>query len=402
MNLNETESRPIISKTPAMPTALWLKQYHLIESCMTEEGLLSFWNSTGNSDASWDEFLMKTPLGQFQQSSMWAQVKEVDGWECLRVVATLNDQIVGGFQILLRNTPLGRIGYASKGPLAVPETQGLVELLVAQMRNQANKNKMIGLIVQPPDDSRITSDILGQHHFTQSNPMEVIETTLLVDVSKGKEALDKGMSRKTRRNVRLASQSGVTIREGTEEDIALFFNLMSATCERQGVKPNPPTEDSLRRLWLTFSKHNCLRVTFAEYNHEVLSGILSIVFGKKVNLWKKGWNYNYPDQHPNDLLYYETFHWACSNNFNHCDFIAFHRSIADALQQGIPLSDAQEKSRHIFNLRFGGVPKILPLARIWIANPLLRFGYENVLVHLARFPHLPIPSFFRTHSGRLQ
>ena len=136
-------------------------------------------------------------------------------------------------------------------------------------------------------------------------------------------------------------------------------------------------------------------MTFAEYNHEVLAGTLNIIFGKKVNLWKKGWNFKHPDRYPNDLLYYEILHWACSNNFNHCDFIAFDRSIADALQKGEPLSDAQKKSRHIFNLRFGGVPKILPPARIWIANPLLRFGYENVFVHLVQFRHLPISALFK-------
>ena len=382
-------------------TAIWLKQYRLIESSKTEEGLLSFWHSPGNSDASWDEFLMKTPMGQFQQSSMWAQVKEVEGWECLRVVATLKDQIVGGFQILWRNTRLGRIGYASKGPVVVRETQSLVELLVVLMCDQANKNKILGLIVQPPDDSQITSDILGHQHFTQSNPIDVIETTLLVDVSKGKDALDRGMNRKTRKNVRIANHSGVTIREGTEKDIDLFFNLMSATCKRQGVKPNPPTEAALHQLWLIFSKRNCLRVTLAEYNHELLAGSLNIIFGKKVNLWKKGWNFKHPDRHPNDFLYYEILHWACSNKFDHCDFIAFDRSMADALKKGAPFSDAQEKSRHIFNLRFGGVPKILPPARIWIANPLMRFGYENVFIHLARFRHLPSSSLFRTRSGPL-
>ena len=382
-------------------TAEWLKQYRLIESTKTEEGLLSFWHSPGNSDTSWDEFLMKTPMGQFQQSSMWAQVKEVDGWESLRVVASIEDQITGGFQILWRNTRVGRIGYASKGPVTVPETQSLIERLVVLMCDQTRKNKILALIVQPPDDSQITSDILGHYHFIQSNPMGVIETTLLVDVSTGKEALDKGMNRKTRKNVRLANQSGVTIREGTEEDIGLFFNLMSATCKRQGVKPNPPTEKVLRQLWLTFSKCNCLRVTFAEYNHEVLAGSLNIVFGKKVNLWKKGWNFRYHDRYPNDSLYYEILHWACSNNFDYCDFIAFDRSIADALQKGAPLSDAQEKSRHIFNLRFGGMPKLLPPARIWIANPLIRFSYKNVLVHLARFRHLSRSSLLRSRSGPL-
>ena len=104
------------------------------------------------------------------------------------------------------------------------------------------------------------------------------------------------MNRKsTEEYVRVANHNGVTIREGTEEDIGLFFNLMVDTCKRQGVKPNPPTEKALRQLWLTFSRRNCLRVTFAEYNHEVLAGSLNIIFGKKVNLWKKGWNFKHPE-----------------------------------------------------------------------------------------------------------
>lgn len=388
-----------MNDTPAMTKHTRLEQYRLIESLKTENGSLSFWNSPGNTDASWDQFLMKTPLGQFQQSSMWARVKAVEGWECMRVVATLNDQIAGGFQILLRGSPLGKIGYVSKGPVVVPETQSLVELLVSQMLDQVKKNRILGLIIQPPDDSQITSDILGRHHLIQSNPMEVVETTLLVDVRKDKEALDKGMTRKTRRNVRLAKKSGVIIREGTEEDISLFFNLMSDTCKRQGEKPNPPSEEALQQLWLTCSKHNCLRVTFAEYNHEAVAGVLNIVFGTKVNMWKKGWNFKYPDHYPNDLLFHETLHWACANKFAICDFIAFDRGIADALQKGIPLSDDQEKSRHIFNLRFGGVPKILPPARIWIANPIMQFGYENVFVPLTRLAHFSIPGLLRTRSG---
>jgi hypothetical protein len=37
-------------------------------------------------------------MGQFQQSSMWAEVKAVDGWECLRVVATIDEQIAVVFR----------------------------------------------------------------------------------------------------------------------------------------------------------------------------------------------------------------------------------------------------------------------------------------------------------------
>ncbi len=357
-----------------------LKQYTLIESSKIKEGTLSIWSSPGNSDTAWDEFLMKTPLGQFQQSSMWAQVKAIDGWECLRVVATIDEQIAGGFQILWKRTRLGRIGYVSKGSVAAPETQDLIERLVVLMRDQARKHNIRALIVQPPDDSRLTSEVLERHRFIQSNPMGVIETTLLLDTSKGEDNLEKGISRNTRSNVRKAGLSGVTIREGTEKDIGLFFSLMSATCKRHGEKPNPASEEALGQLWRLFSKNNCLRVTFAEYNEEVLAGGLNILFGEKVNLWKKGWNSRYREQYPNDLLYYETLHWASVNKFNNCDFAAFDRDIADTLKKGAPLSETQKKTRHIFNLRFGGVPKVLPPARIWFDSPIMRFGYENILM----------------------
>ena len=366
-------------------SAEWSKQYNLIESNESSEGALSIWYSEGNNDIVWDEFLKKTPMGQFQQSSMWAQVKEAEGWKCLRVVAASEDQIVGGFQILWRNVYLCRIGYVSKGPVAVPETKNLIERLVPLMIEQARLKKIHALIVQPPDDSNITSDILDRACFIRSNPMGVIETTLLVDLSKGIDALNKGMSKKTKKYVRIAKSRGVVIREGIENDIGLFFHLMSETCKRQGVKPTPPTEEALRQLWLRCARHDCLRVTFAEYNQEVLAGRLNIIFGNKISGWKKGWNQRYCDCYPNDLLYYETLQWACSRNYSHCDVVAFDRSIAHALLNGKPLSETQEKSRNIFHLRFGGVPKFLPSARIWIANPLIHQIYKKILTRFVRF-----------------
>jgi peptidoglycan pentaglycine glycine transferase (the first glycine) len=373
-------------------TTEWMTQYCLLESSRTEDGLLSIWHSPGKDDDAWDEFLMKTPMGQFQQSSMWAQVKEVDGWECLRVVATIEDRIAGGFQVLWRDTRFGRIGYVSKGPIAGPETPNLVERLVTLMQGQALNQRILALVVQPPDDSQITSDILGRHHFIKSNPMGVIEATLLIDVSKGHNALEKGMNRNSRRRVRLAKQCGIVIRECSIDDIGLFFNLMSETCKRQGVSPNPGSVDALGQLWRTFSKHNLLRVFFAEYDHEVVGGLLNITFGKKVSLWKKGWNFKGHACYPNDLLYYETLHWACSNQFDHCDLASLDPTIADAMLRGMPLSETQQKTRDMFNIRFGGTPKILPPARIWIANPFIRSCYEHLVVRLG-LPPLIIKSF---------
>jgi len=356
----------------------WIKHQTLIETSKISEGSLSIWRSSQNSDAAWDEFLLRSPMGQFQQSSMWAEVKAVDGWECLRVVATIDDQLAGGFQILWRQTRLGRIGYVSKGPVVVPEIQNLVDRLVVLMRDQSRDHKILALIVQPPDESHITSDVLARCGFIQSNPMGVIESTLVIDVSKGEDVVDKGMSKNTRRQIRFARKSGITIREGTVEDIGLFFNLMKATCKRQGTSPNPASVEALGQLWRTFSGHDRLRVFFAEYDHEVIAGLLNIVFGEKVSLWKKGWNFKGRNCYPNDLLYYETLHWACTHNFKQCDFAALDPNIADALLNGRQLSAAQQKTRDMFNIHFGGIPKLLPPARIWIANRFIRFCYNLV------------------------
>ncbi len=358
------------------------ENYSLIESSSTEKGPLSFWSSSMKYDDSWDEFLMNTPMGQFQQSGMWAQVKEVDGWECVRVVATLDGKIVGGFQILWRKTRLGRIGYVSKGPVMFPETLEMVERLAVMMQDQANRHNIMALIVQPPDDSRLTSEILDRFHFIQSNPMDVIEATLLVDTSKGHDILEKGMSRNSRRLVRLAKQNSVVIREGDIDDIGTFFNLMSATCKRQGVRPNPSSVEALERLWRAFSQRNLSSVFLAEHNREVIAGLLIIIFGNKVCFWKKGWNFKSHKCYPNDLLYHEALHWACSNKFDHCDFISLDPVIADTMLQGMPLSDTQQKSRDMFNIRFGGTPKKLPPARLWIANPFVRFCYSQIVIRL--------------------
>ena len=92
-------------------------------------------------------------------------IREVDGWQCLRIVATIDDKIAGGFQILWRQTRLGRIGYVTKGPAVVPEVKSLVDRLVVVMRDQSRENKILALVVQPPDESQITSDALGRCGF---------------------------------------------------------------------------------------------------------------------------------------------------------------------------------------------------------------------------------------------
>src|SRR5256885_1684080 len=68
-----------------------------------------------SEDPKWDTFLQATASGHFQQSSLWALVKAAEGWRPVRLVITADDTAMGGFQILVRRTRLGKVGYIYKG-----------------------------------------------------------------------------------------------------------------------------------------------------------------------------------------------------------------------------------------------------------------------------------------------
>ncbi len=95
-----------------------LQYYTELASCKTSIGLVKAWQTSKDDDPSWDSFLNSTPGGQFEQTGLWAQTKKLNGWSCLRVVLTCKENIIAGFQILMKTKQfIGKIGYISKGPV---------------------------------------------------------------------------------------------------------------------------------------------------------------------------------------------------------------------------------------------------------------------------------------------
>jgi len=148
---------------------------------------------------------------------------------------------------------------------------------------------------------------------------------------------------------------------------------MLGSCARQGTRPNPANEESLRELWRAFSGK--ARLSFAHVGGQVTAGLLCILHGTRMTLWKKGWLSSNADCHPNELLNYDALRWASQNGYQHCDFAGFDRAMAEPLLKGLPLSEAQIKTRHFFNLRFGAKPEPLPEARVFVFHPLPRVLY---------------------------
>jgi hypothetical protein len=251
-----------------------------------------------------------------------------------------------------------------------------VDSLAELMARTARQLRLVAMVVQPPGRSQVIASRLLSSRFAPNRILDIVTATLVVDVSGGIEAVEARMRRATRQQLRKAVRNGVSVREGTEADIGVFFWLMLETCKRQKVEPNPSTENALRELWLASRKAEGCRLTLAEHGGRPVSGLFCIPFRDVVAIWKKGSSPQYLHLHPVELLYHEAFAWAHAQGYRYCDFTALNRRTADTLIAGIALSDKQKAGRDIFNLGFGGRPMLLPEACIHFPNPLLSMAYR--------------------------
>ncbi len=347
------------------------RNYKKIGQWESQRGEIAAWKSTDIENSCWDEFLRLTPLGQFQQSSIWARAKVSEGWKPVRVIFTMDEAIVGGFQLLERSSWWGKIGYVSKGPVVLPGA--LPAQYVAEMLQVvARKEWLWALVVQPPDLCEQMPASLVAQGFILNVLTGVNEATWVNDVGGDFAMVEGRMNKTSRYQLRQARLRNVRIRDGTREEVGAFFDLMVSTCRRQGVKPNPPDRKTLLALWDAASPSGAIRLTFAEHQGQIVAGLLCICFGQTVSVWKKGWTSLDRKLFANDLLTYETLEWANYRGYQIADFAAFDVEVAIRLGKGEPPSPKPGISRHMFNMRFGGRAVLLPEARVFLPNPAIR------------------------------
>jgi len=337
------------------------------------------WLSSEPADHAWDQFLRGTDLGQFQQSSLWARAKRMDGWQCRRLVLEQEEKIAGGFQMLWRRTRFGRIGYIIKGPVLAAEEPESISLVLDTLGGLIRSERFLALVVQPPDFSPSLANHLNTYGFVADRLMNVISATCVVNLAGPAGAWEKNMGRSKKLEARRGIRRGAVVREGSLDDIPRFFELMCATCVRQGAQPNPSTVHGLRHLVQVFHQAGAARLSFAEVEGQAVACVLDLKFGSRATAWKKGWNGAHPDKHPNTLLGYQSLQWAAGNGCRYFDFAGMGRSLAEHLRAQQPLTEEQKKDRDIFNLEFGAEPQLLPPAVIYWRHPLLRWFYRKAV-----------------------
>jgi len=364
--------------------------YIRLDSIQTASGILAAWQSNLSDDPNWDGFLAGVPKGHFYQTSMWAQTRILDGWKAVINIITLDDTIVGGFQILIRSKSYaGNIGLVLKGPVVNSDNASIVNFVINVLKKTARSNRIKALIVQPPDRDAAALSSLAGADFSPNHLEHVVKNnTVVIDLRGTEEEVFKAIKRTKRQNINTAIRNGVLVREGSKDDLETFFRFMVETCNRQQVSPSPSNKKFLDVLWDKFSPSGNVKLFVSEYAGEDVSCLVVIPLGETAYLWKFGWSGQHAKLFPNLIIYWEIFKWARANGLKYADLGAIGKDLADTIWRGEPISDEQAKTYSYFKVSFGGEVVQLNEGLVYIYNPLIRWVYNTFMPYINSNPFL--------------
>lgn len=280
-----------------------------------------------NSDEKLKEFLQKHPKTNFMQSPEWAKVK-TDWKNEIIVVKDNKGNIKGTMSLLLRKVPIINryIMYAPRGFVCDIYDKETLKELTEKAKEVAKKYKAFIFRLDPDvlqEDEEFKKIIKELGYKTKNNIKNINQViqpkyVFRLDLrNKTEEELLKSFESKTRYNIRLAGRKGVTVREGTREDLKIFYDIMKTTGSRDEffIRPLSYFEKIYDEMG---EKH--AKIFIAEYEGEPISATLPILYGNKVWYLYGGSSNKHRNLMPNYLIQWEMIKWALENKCDWYDF----------------------------------------------------------------------------------
>ena len=261
----------------------------------------------------WNSFVVASPTGHLLQSWQWGQLKAAFGWQATRVGVEDRGRLVAGAQVLFRSLPPSfpylSIAYIPKGPILDFGNQEISEALLSAIHRLARQKRAILLKIEPelPHSPAVVRQlpVCGFHPSQQTIQPR---STIHIDLRADPDEILARMKSKTRYNVRLAGRKGVLVREGTADDLSIFYRLIELTGRRDGFAVHSRGYYEMA-YWL-FVPSGLARLFLATYGDEVIAGLMVFAFGQRAWYMYGASSDRERDRMPNHLLQWQAIRWA--------------------------------------------------------------------------------------------
>ncbi|MEX2046749.1 MAG: peptidoglycan bridge formation glycyltransferase FemA/FemB family protein [Chloroflexota bacterium] len=195
----------------------------------------------------WDDAAARSPWGHVMQSSVWAAVRERQGWRAEYV--RMGDPLPVAL-VLWRAAPLGqRIAYVPRGPIVAPgDGAGLVSALT-QLAALARERRAVFLKVDPELGAEFAGEPLRAAGFARSSQdIQPVLATLELDLGPDEDTLLAAMDKDTRWSTKQGPKRGVSVSEVSDDaGLRAFYDLYALTGRRADFITR--TWDYYRSLW---------------------------------------------------------------------------------------------------------------------------------------------------------
>lgn len=266
----------------------------------------------------YSDFLEKHERCNFQQSLEWAKVKQ--SWKREVILAEdTNGKINGSLMVLVRKIPFfGNIMYSARGPVCDIHNIEVLRQITEGAKELAKKYNAIVLRIEPDIKSNDTDfrNIMLELGYSIKDDAKNFRDEIqpryvfrLDTKNKTEDEIFKNFHQKTRYNVRLATKKGVTVKEGTREDLKDFHKIMVTTGIRDGFITRP--------LEYFEKMYDCLgpehmKILMAYYDGKPISGVIPIMYGNKTWYLYGASSNDHRNLMPNYLLQWEMIKIAIS------------------------------------------------------------------------------------------
>ena len=275
---------------------------------------------TNESDINeFNKFLANNERCNFQQSLEWSKVKT--SWKTEVILAEdKNKNIIGSLTVWIRKIPIfGHIMYAPRGPICDVHNKEVLEQLTEGAKELAKKYKAIVLRIEPDiksDDIEFKNNMIELGYKIKDdakNFREEIQPRYVfrLDVKgKSEDEVFKNFHQKTRYNVRLATKKGVTVKDGTREDLKDFHKIMITTGKRDGFIIRPL--EYFEKMYDELGQEH-MKILMAYYEGKPISGVIPIIYGNKTWYLYGASSNEHRNLMPNYLLQWEMIKLALQN-----------------------------------------------------------------------------------------
>jgi peptidoglycan pentaglycine glycine transferase (the first glycine) len=261
----------------------------------------------------WEGWVRDSPSGHLLQSWAWGELKANFGWRPLRIAVTEGDGVLAAAQILFRPL-LGNClstAYVPKGPvlgLGTPTSAATARLLEA-VHDACLGARALSLKLEPDwEDQTEAHRWLQSQGFAPSAHTVQPRRSVVIDLTPDEDAILAQMKSKTRYNIRLAQRKGVSVRLGTEDDLAAFYGLLRMTAQRAEFGIH--TREYYAQAWRLFAQQNAVALLLADYRGRTLAAIMVFALGPKAWYMYGASSDEERQRMPTYLVQWEAMRWA--------------------------------------------------------------------------------------------